>query len=191
VSRKTRPSSGARYRPDAVGGGTTDRTVQPRLDPSRTTFERTAAFRRYGATSELALDPKQDRYTKEIIREQGFGGKPHVVSRPELDRYVADGETEIFRGLTSDDAGAASEYADQFRDGDLFVGRGGFGNGVYTTVELAVAREFAGDTRGCILRMAIKKHARIGDYDEIRRVADDERDREMRRLRAEQSRAVQ
>jgi hypothetical protein len=137
------------------------------------------------------LDPDEqaleDLYTKEIIREQGFDGPPDIVSRPVLDRYVRLGEIELFRGL------AHARYADSFREGDFFIGRGAFGSGAYAaggSDGLDIARRFAQGTRGAILRMTLKAGARTADFDEFIRFATRERDRTIRDLREAQAQAA-
>jgi hypothetical protein len=152
---------------------------QPRIDSSITAFEQTAAFRRYGA--EVMPDPEaaEEPYTKALIQEQGFDELPHVVSSLELDRYIQAGEPEIFRGVSD------AVYADAFRSGDFFIGRGSYGSGMYAVgggQALAIARGHAG--HGVILRMAVKRDARIVDYDVLQEAAYRAREDAIARIRA-------
>src|SRR5438093_5949552 len=87
-------------------------------------FERTATFRRFGR---FVQSPPfgEDRFMKSLIGEQGFEGLPHVVTPAQLDTSVRSGEAELFRGVS------AARHAEQLRSGDLFVGQGGRGGGIY------------------------------------------------------------
>jgi hypothetical protein len=59
--------------------------IRPAIDPNRTPFHETAAFRRYGVTPEPAPHSPEDLYLKALIREQGFDGLPEVAPRRMLD----------------------------------------------------------------------------------------------------------
>jgi hypothetical protein len=156
----------------------------PRIDPARTPFERTGAFRMFGA--EVMPDPEaaEEPYTKAIIHEQGFDGPPNVISSRALDRYVAIGEREFFRWLS------APGYGEDFRGGDLFVGRGSYGSGAYLVGGphgLTRARSFG--PGGTILRLSLKNGARVADYDELQEDAYRGREHAIQRLRTAQAAA--
>ncbi len=53
------------------------------------------ARRRIGDTSQ------GDWFLRELARAQGFDGLPQVITKQEMDEYVASGERELFRGLDS------------------------------------------------------------------------------------------
>ncbi len=155
-------------------------TARPRIDPRATPFEQTVAFRRFGGAVDPEPDSPEEVYTKALIEEQGFDGLPHVISREELNRYIAAGEVEVFRGL------ADARYADAFREGSFFVGRGPSGSGAYTASGrdgLAVARQFASVGDGTILRMVIKSDARIVLLEELESCTFRERERRLIDLR--------
>jgi hypothetical protein len=140
-----------------------DRIARPRIDPSRTPFTATRAFRRYGLVEDPDPSSPEALYTKAVIQEQGFDGLPHVVSSRGLDRYVAGGEVELFRGVTD------ARFAEQLRIGDFFVGRGGELNGMYAAAgphALAIARQYAG-SGGTIIRMTLKRQARVIRWAEV------------------------
>jgi hypothetical protein len=152
------------------------------IDPLATPFDQTVAFRLYGPVVDPDEESAEDLYSREIIREQGFDGLPHVVSWSELDRCVARGERELLRGVSE------GGHADAYRAGEFFVGRGAFGAGCYTVAgphALADARRFA--RGGVILRMTLKSAARVGDFEELLQRATSERDAAVRRLRSEES----
>jgi hypothetical protein len=139
-----------------------ERIAQPSIDPARIPFDQTAAFRRYGSQFDPDPSDPEDQYTSAIVREQGFDGQPHVVSRAELDQYVLGGEVEIFRGLVGDEQRTAAQYARQFRYGVFFVGRGAYGSGTYTSETLDDARAFADGPDDVVVRKTLKRAARVG-----------------------------
>lgn len=135
--------------------------AQPRIDPVRTPFHRTAAYQRYGFRADHdPLDPEH-LYTKALIEEQGFDAWPHVVSTDELDAFIASGEIELFRGIARP---LASQYAEQLRSGRMWVGRGGKGGGIYAAVGPDArdhAAEYAADPGDVVVRMALRRGARL------------------------------
>jgi hypothetical protein len=145
-----------------------DRIAPPRIDPARTPFTATAAFRRYGVTDDPDQSSPEALYTKAAIQEQGFDGPPHVVSQRELNTYAAAGEVELYRGVTD------RRFAEQLRIGDFFVGRGGILDRLFAAAgrdALPVAREYAARGDGTIIRMTLKREARIIDAPELEATA--------------------
>lgn len=63
----------------------------------------------------------------------GFNGKPKIVDDAEIDRQVAAGAVEMFRGVKDRNRGDGSsrKFADQFMHGDYYAGYGTLGNGTY------------------------------------------------------------
>jgi hypothetical protein len=144
----------------------------PRIDPARVPFERTAAYRRFGIRIDADPLHPEDLYAKALIQEQGFDGLPHVVSAAELDRYVVSGEPELFRGVS------AARHAEQLRSGEVFVGRGGLGGGIYAAGGpdgFHHAAAYAQDADGVVLRMTVRMGARIAALDELEAAARRER----------------
>jgi len=143
-----------------------DWIAPPRIDPRTTPFTETAAFRRFGAATHPNPDSLEAHYTKAVIQEQGFDGLPHVVARRELDRFVAAGEVELYRGVT------ATPYAEELRTGDFFVGQGGFADGMSTVAgphALVIARQYAASVDGAVIRMSLKRGARVIDSLDLER----------------------
>jgi hypothetical protein len=98
----------------------------------------------------------QDPVLGALAAATGFDAKPHVVSDAELDKRVAAGEPEMWRGINEFNAGGQAqtrEYAQQFTQGAYFPGLGTMGNGTYvashdTTADLAkIEQEYAGEPR--------------------------------------------
>ncbi|MGH2353397.1 MAG: hypothetical protein ACRDI2_11960 [Chloroflexota bacterium] len=152
--------------------------ARPRIDPRRTPFERTAAFRRFGPRIAPAAEGEH-HYTTALIIEQGFDGLPHIVTAAEFDAYVAEGEVELFRGVM------AAVHAQQLRSGTLYVGQGAFGGGIYAAGGAdgrAQAAAYAQDPGGVVVRLCVKSAARLKDVEGLR--AQMGRDRAMALARA-------
>jgi len=159
--------------------------VQPAIDPDRIPFHETEAFRRFGTRLDPAPDSPEDLYVKALIHEQGFDGLPHVVSRRVLDDYVAAAECELFRGLS------AAWQADAFRDGEFFVGRGAYSGGANTVAganALVIARDYA--RGGVVIRLSLKAHARVADFDELADWSFHERERALGEVQRDEQRAL-
>ena len=147
------------------------RIAGPRIDPRRTLFERTEAFQRYGART-TSVSGGEHHYAKALIVEQGFDDLPHVVPARELDSYVRGGEAELFRGVS------AARYADQLRYGELYVGQGAYGGGIYASGGpdgRQHAADYAQDPGSVVVRMSVKGGAKIGDAAELDRMMRRER----------------
>lgn len=106
-----------------------------------------------------------DWFLRELVRHQGFDRLPHVITKQEMDEYVASGEQELFRGLDSYGmkGKTGEELAEQFRSGDLYTGLGLSGNGTYVAygADKYDAEGYMGaDLEGAMLRMALKSEAK-------------------------------
>jgi len=106
-----------------------------------------------------SIDAAKDRDDglKEIYRKQGFDALPELG---DVDEVVKNGGTELFRGLSGDDA---EQYAEQFKTGDYFAGLGVFGNGTYSSTNLKDADKY-GKT---IIRMALRPNAKVIGHEEL------------------------
>jgi hypothetical protein len=74
---------------------------------------------------------------------------------------------EVYRGVTE------ARFAEALRIGDFFVGRGGEVDGMYCAAgpqALAVARRHASGGSGVIVRMTLKRGARIVNWHELERL---------------------
>ncbi|MGH2588802.1 MAG: hypothetical protein ACRDJE_28090 [Dehalococcoidia bacterium] len=157
----------------------------PRIDPAKTSFRETVAFKRYGTIPDPDPRAVQDLYLRELIRQQGFDRLPHAVPRRTLDRYIAAGEIELFRGLS------AAWHADEFRMGDFFVGRGTYGGGASVASgpdALAMARVYA--RGGIVMRLSLKRGAHVTEYDALVDRAFHDQAAAARRIQEEETEAV-
>lgn len=128
---------------------------------------------REGHRGRYALD---DKALAAVWRAQGFDGKPTVVSADEFDAARGDSPV-LYRGLSGPSA-QTDRQAEQFRTGEPFVGRGMYGDGVYTTTSFDDVDRYTkpygwrGGTdtpagEGTVMRMALAEDARVVDYDDM------------------------
>lgn len=111
-----------------------------------------------------------------LAEKQGYNGLPRVGSPAEVDRAVAAGWIETWRGGTASQINSTTvaEVNSKLRFGAFEPGRGIYGNGVYTSERYRTAEQYAGiwqkgdvaEPDG-IMRIAIDPSARIVGYDEI------------------------
>lgn len=103
-----------------------------------------------------------------VYAAMGYNGKPDVISKRDMDRYVKAGERELFRG-TKGTRGKPDANSEAFRSGAVhYAGRGVFGNGTYAGKTISVAAPYSGSRgQGTVIRMTIKKGAKIGKYNEL------------------------
>jgi hypothetical protein len=76
----------------------------------------------------------ENLYLKKILDEQGFNGKPRVVSAAEYKKAVDSGALPLHRGVAGDTPEQVDQFVGQLLTGDTpYVGRGMFGDGTYFT----------------------------------------------------------
>lgn len=115
-----------------------------------------------------SVSGKGDIRLKNLAEEIGFSEMPTIVTEAELDKIVAEGHRELWRGLGQNKPG---EFTDLFRSGDYFAGEGIYGNGIYTgTGEGAktLAALYAPGEHGAVMRMAIDKDAKVITVTELK-----------------------
>jgi len=126
-----------------------------------------------GASSSGVIE-KGDSKLKALAEEIGFSDMPTIVSESELDKIVAEGHRELWRGLNQNKPG---EFTNLFRSGEYFAGEGIYGNGIYTgTGEGArnLAALYAPGEHGAVMRMAIDKDAKVITVTELKEKLDAE-----------------
>lgn len=166
-------------RPGKLGGSAPRATGY--VAAAHDNLEELPCYKRFGNDTSHRLNGgldthPHDTYLKAILHDQGFDGKPEVVPSAELDKYVAQGETEVWRGLNGGMFNApisiAQKRAEQFKTGKLFVGRGVYGNGTYAG-EKGTALDFAMND-GTLLRMTIRKDAKVVDIAQVKKEIHDD-----------------
>lgn len=125
-------------------------------------------------TSELKNGGVQDDFMAELNKEMGFDKLPEVIEESDMDKFVQDGEVEIFRGLSGDNA---REGIKQFKEGSFYAGIGVSGNGTYTAKAQKgnqtnygynTAKEYADGNEKNTIRMTLKKGSKIAKPEEVK-----------------------
>jgi hypothetical protein len=102
-----------------------------------------------------------DPRLKAILQAQGFTVKPTIVSATEFETLAKTGGTKIYRGVTPTETKTASSMIDDFKDGDMFVGTGVIGNGVYAGTDLSYVIKYAGDKPENVIEMILSPNAKV------------------------------
>ena len=119
-----------------------------------------------------------DADLRAIADLQGFSGKPEVVTKAEMSQLVKAGSHYIlFRGVQgSTRAGqqhagthnrTAKQIQDQLRSGGAYYGVGVYGNGYYFAPDRPTAVGYSDHTPGSVVRAALPKNAKIGQYNTL------------------------
>lgn len=109
-----------------------------------------------------------DEQLTAIAKLQGFDGRPHLTDAEGIDRAVAGGWTEMWRGVQDSSTGkTARQIADDLKRGSWELGNGVYGNGVYASVRRATAEQFSAGSEGGLIRMALDPHAKIIDFHDL------------------------
>jgi hypothetical protein len=118
----------------------------------------------------------ENLYLKKVLDEQGFNGKPVIVSSAEYQKAIDSGAVPLFRGVAGDTPQQVDEFVTQLLNGDTpYVGRGMFGDGTYFTDKGTTALKFAKEDRvgnpinfGKTIDAALSPQARVIDLEDIR-----------------------
>lgn len=130
-----------------------------------------------------------DVHLARIAGMQNFNAKPQIGTRRRLDKAVAAGWTEVWRGVQDGKDRTAADINGDLREGHFQPGRGLYGNGCYTSARRMTAETFRGrdpvgnrpatggdftdaDLEGdgdpdSLLRIAIDPRARVIDYNDL------------------------
>lgn len=139
-------------------------------------LHRTEAFRRGVRRSSYMTQSGShgDEFMYDLAVDQGFASRPHAVSEEELRAHIANGDRELWRGVSDE------SYAQALVSGTAFYGQGFRGNGIYAAgggKAETMARSYAQapPTRGTItskadkpvvVHMALMKEAKTVTYAE-------------------------
>jgi SPP1 gp7 family putative phage head morphogenesis protein len=118
----------------------------------------------------------ENLYLKKVLDEQGFNGKPRVVSAEEFKKAVDSGAVPLHRGVAGDTPEQVDQFVAQLLTGDTpYVGRGMFGDGTYFTDKPSTALKFAKEDRvgnpiefGRTIEAALDPRAKIAFLDDIK-----------------------
>ena len=117
----------------------------------------------------------ENLYLKKVLDEQGFNGKPQIVSASEYQKAIDSGAVPLYRGVAGDTPTQVDEFVNQLLTGDKpYVGRGMFGDGTYFTDKQSTALKFAKEDRvgnpiafGKTIDAALDPKAKIIDLEDI------------------------
>jgi hypothetical protein len=117
----------------------------------------------------------ENLYLKKVLDEQGFLGKPRVVTADEFKKAVDSGALPIHRGVAGDTPEQVDQFIAQLLTGDTpYIGRGMFGDGTYFTDKATTALKFAKEDRfgnpipfGKTIEAALDPRAKIGYLEDI------------------------
>ena len=133
----------------------------------------TDTWKEYQGTDKIE---KGTEFMESLIKEQGFDGKPTVVTSSEMDKLIDEGHKPLYRGVTAiSKESDSSEYFNSFKDGDLFVGGGIDGQGTYVAYDKKYAQEYAKGIwygRGITMKMTLMKDARIISINELKKTVE-------------------
>lgn len=119
------------------------------------------------------LGKEEDTFLSDLCREVGYGEKPALVDAAEMAACRQQGCWMAYRGVTD------PQFAEQFKQGDLWQGSGISGNGTYTVYEglrSMLGRNPAGEARayagagGAVFHMALPPDARVTTTAELAKV---------------------
>lgn len=123
--------------------------------------DRTADVR---ALPDAKLKPNNspvDNVLVNIGTMQGFDALPTTMSKKKMDAFIKNGGGKaIYRGVV-DGKVSAKNILKSFRSGDYQPGKGLYGNGFYFSESESVASQFAGGIAENLVRVALKKDARV------------------------------
>lgn len=112
-----------------------------------------------------------------IVETQGFDGLPGVLTRQEMDLEVRRGAVEVWRGVKPTASKTGAEIVEEYRTGPMYYGTTGgtlYGTGTYSAAGEAGARSYANswmqDRKGAVVRMAVRRGARVISYSDIRKL---------------------
>jgi hypothetical protein len=122
----------------------------------------------------------QNLYLKNLLEEQGFNGKPQIVTAKEFKKYVDEGATPIYRGIAGDTAEDVNSYVSQLLEGDSpFIGKGMFGDGTYFASNREIAEAFTKETvigearnTGRVVEAVLNPQAKVITLQELRLLED-------------------
>lgn len=122
---------------------------------------------------ERHLQDYKDEFTESVRRrgngvmailgdELGASQLPELITEEQLEKEVADGGTELWRGFGYE----GSQYAEQFKTGELYYGKGVYGDGTYTTIDKDTAMTYADyrQRESSMAHMVLKPDAKITSW---------------------------
>jgi hypothetical protein len=142
------------------------------------------------ANDQRSLPPRAKVFAA-IAKKQRFDLLPDSVSAEEIDKICNGGAVELNRGLSTSNGLPAIHYARELLQGPLYPGtQSAMGNGIHLAEPSkehgvpgfakisVIANEYASMAKpGMIVRCALKTSAAIIDFDELRKLLRENRNR--------------
>jgi SPP1 gp7 family putative phage head morphogenesis protein len=133
-----------------------------------------ATYARFDPDNPFSGFSNEDKMLKAILDDQGFSGKGTVVDDATFDSLRRDDRFQYLgRGMADDDAATVSKYVDDLVDGEVYAGRGIFGNGTYMSGAEDVVQNFARKdamgndyAHGKIVDSLLRPNAKVIDFDD-------------------------
>ena len=97
-----------------------------------------------------------------LLKAQGFADTPTLVGANEFETLKT---IKVYRGVTGNENLTASQMVEQFKTGDMFVGTGVVGNGVYSGSNYEYVLKYAGSDPKNVIKMGFKQDATFIDID--------------------------
>lgn len=101
---------------------------------------------------------REDLIIKPMITELKFDGLPQKVNANKFEELKKTSKM-LYRGVED------KKYIDDYKNGEMFIGLGANGTGVYTTIEQQKAQRYAKE--GGVIEMIIDKDAKIANGFEL------------------------
>lgn len=177
VSHLDGPKAEATPAPKAAVPGSAP--AAPSARPARAVGRNIASETDYESLPlEYNLATHHDDALEEIVKRQGFDGRPQVVSRAEFDAAVKRGEVrETWRGVGRHETELTpDQLAEAYRTGDFYVGLGINGNGTYVAMRRADGEYYSSFGSGngpTLLRIGLRNDARVISADDLDREMDE------------------
>jgi hypothetical protein len=106
--------------------------------------------------------PPGDPRLKKLLELQGFSAKPKIVDAPTMDELGKKGE-KMYRGLAPTEKLTVKNMIEQFKNGDLYVGTGVIGNGVYASNQYDYVLKYAENKADNVMNMVFLPDAKFVD----------------------------
>lgn len=109
-----------------------------------------------------------DSLLKSMYQDQGFDGKPQLVTQAEYNKLSRQGKIhKIYRGMSAAAGRTGTDFANDYKTGDYFAGVGVFGNGTYASPKKGVANQYA-RFGGAVMTMGLRKDAKTTTYTQLK-----------------------
>lgn len=99
----------------------------------------------------------EDEFMKDMNRELGYDNPPEVIDEEDMDKLIAGGSLELFRGLSDVGDKKGEDLCKMFRDGDFYAGIGVYGNGTYAAKAWTME-----EGNGYNYALQYTQHSRVG-----------------------------